>query len=318
MKNKKDNQKYIQPYIILGFALWRLISALFLRDAYDNPIATDAILLTELVVAVCLLLYSVTRIIHYGLWRRKAKNDLEEREKKGFYTERMQLLDYVLLVILGVITFVSFTVLSLGNLAESWQFLALGGSILAYIFVVLFIARKKFPIKFTVICAIAAIAIAGIFGVTQLNDKKYESLSKERLGSEGPPVSVMDFGIEKDNCRDKTFAEHITPFGEHYVFRAATIEEIESFKPYAYYEVLISGHKVLDSYEKQIRKRVGRYNSEIKEIQSDKWDYLCREVHEGKETDSGYAVKGDTVVYLDIINDITFEAFFDKAYENIF
>ena len=61
-----------------------------------------------------------------------------------------------------------------------------------------------------------------------------------------------------------------------------------------------------------------KFGSNIKELQSDKWDYLCKEVHEGKEQDCGYAVKDNTVIYLDIISDISFEEFFDKAYENIF
>ena len=61
-----------------------------------------------------------------------------------------------------------------------------------------------------------------------------------------------------------------------------------------------------------------KYGSEIKEIQSDKWDYLCKEVHEAKEQDCGYAIKDNTIVYLDIISDITFEEFFESAYESIF
>jgi hypothetical protein len=70
-------------------------------------------------------------------------------------------------------------------------------------------------------------------------------------------------------------------------------------------------------YESGLKEFSEKYGSTLRELQSDKWDYICREVRDGEETDCGYAVKGNTIVYLGIIEDITFEEFFDKAYENI-
>lgn len=316
----KNNKKYIQPYIILGFALWRLISALFMRNPYECPMAADAGLLMEVIVTISLLLYSVARIIHYSLWRKKAKTEPETGEEPVFDTERMQRLDLILLGILGIISFLTFTFLSYGNLAETWQFWVLGGSMIIFFLAISFMARKKLKIKMTIACLVALIALVGIYTTAQLSLKEYESNSKYFLSYSGNPVSVTEFGITGENADEEKPIEKITPFAEHYIFRSRTHKETEDGrKPYIYYYILRSENEnIVRKYEKQLLDNMQKYGSEIKEIQSDKWDYLCKEVHEGKEQDCGYAVKGSTVIYLDIISDIAFEEFFDKAYENIF
>ncbi len=315
----KNNLKYSHPYIILGFALWRLISALFMRNAYDCPIAADAVLLMELVVAASLLIYSAVRIIQHLLWRRKTKNGSEDVTDSMFYTEKMMFTDFILLILLGIICFAAFTAFSFGNLAESWQFRTLGGLILIYDIAVSFLARKKLPIKIAAVCVATAISVIGIFGVAQLSLQKYESNSKNFLSFGGNPVSVTEFGIAEKNANEEEPIEKITPFAEYYIFRSRTHEETaDGRKPFIYYYVLRSeNEKIRVKYESGLKELSEKYGSTLRELQSDKWDYICREVHEGEEYDCGYAVKGNTIVYLDIIEDITFEEFFDKAYENI-
>ena len=183
----------------------------------------------------------------------------------------------------------------------------------------IFFERKHIAAKIVGACVLAVIMAAGIFITTQLSLQKYESNSKNFLSFGGNPVSVTEFGITENYANEEEPIEKITPFAEYYIFRSRTHEETaDGRKPFIYYYVLRSeNEKIRVKYENGLKEFSEKYGSTLRKLQSDKWDYICREVHDGEEYDCGYAVKGNTIVYLNIIEDITFEEFFDKAYENI-
>ncbi len=313
---------------LLGLVLLHLLRILVFRTGYDAPIETRYAQLTGLVLCLGFAIQSTFKILHYIFWRMRAEKAVKDNKEIPFYNlkqaKRLMLFDDAVAISIMILWFLAFCVFSFGCLPEMWQFFLVGGLASLYIIVTLvgriIFKRKNTVPKIIALCVLTAVMIAGIFGVAQLSISRYESNSKEFLSFSGNPVSVTDFGVNAEKAEEKEPVEKITCFAEYYIFRSSTKQAAEDgTKTYAYYNVLRSKHeKILRKYEKQLRENILRYNSEIKEIESDKWDYLCREVHEGEELDYGYAIKGDTVVCLDIINDITFEEFFDKAYEKIF
>lgn len=318
MKEKKP----VYSCVCLGMAIVRIISILFVGGSYDSPLAADEVQLTELIASVFIILYSVSRLVHYTVWHIKTKNKAENGEERNFYTKRICLVDDIMLILFAILCFIATTVLLLGNVNESWEYWLTGGFAVVLIFMSVLSRilnnKKKLVFKLLLLIVVTAIGIAGVYGVTVINDKKYEINSKNFLSFGGNPVSVTDFGISEENANEEKPVENITTLAEYYIFRSRTHKEEGKEAPYIYYRILRTEHKkISDRYENVLRETMLNFDSTIKEIQSDEWDYLCREVYEGKETDYGYAVKGDIIVYLDIIDGITFEEFFDKAYENI-
>lgn len=316
------------PCALLGLVLLHFLRIVVFRTAYEAPIETKYAQLTGLVLVLCLAIQSGIRIIHYALWRIRAEKAVKSRKEIPFYNlkqaKRIQLFDDVSGIILMVFWFAALCVFSLGYSSEVWHFWFVGGLASLYILVILIgriiFERKNTVIKSVALCVLTIVMAAGIFGTAQLSLSKYESYSKEFLSFKGNPVSVTDFGISPENAEEKEPIENITCFAEHYIFRSRTNEEtVDGRESYIYYDIFRSENEnIVRKYEKQLIDNMQMHNSEIKELESDKWDYLCRKVHEGEEMDYGYAIKDNTVVYLDIIADITFEEFFEKAYENIF
>lgn len=316
------------PCALLGLVLLHFVRIVVFRTAYEAPIETKYAQLTGLVIVLCFAIQSLREIIHYTLWRIRAEKAVKSGKEIPFYNfkqaKRIQLFDDASGIILMVLWFIAFCVFSLGYSPEIWHFWLEGGIASLYILVILtgriIFERKSTIIKIIALCVLTIAMAAGIFGVTQLSLSKYESYSREFLSFEGNPVSVTDFGIAEENAEEKEPIENISCFAEHYIFRSSTKKENEDgTKPYVYYDVLKSEHeRIVRKYEKQIRERMERYNSEIKQLEDTKgWDALYMEVHEGKHLDSGYAIKGNTIIYLDVCSDVTFDEFFEKANEKL-
>lgn len=313
------------------FSVWLLFSFFRLfpfRTGYDAPVEVEGVILA--IAAACLgfALLSLIKFLHYIFWRIKAGRYIKDDREIPFYnlkqTKRLNLLNNLSAALCLILWFALLCVFTFGYSSEVWHFWLVGG--VASLLIVdgtlagkIFFERKHIAAKVVGACVLAAIMVAGIFITTQLSLQKYESNSKNFLSFGGNPVSVTEFGITEKNANEEEPIEKITPFAEYYIFRSRTHEETaDGRKPFIYYYVLRSeNEKIRVKYESGLKELSEKYGSTLRELQSDKWDYICREVRDGEETDCGYAVKGNTIVYLNIIEDITFEEFFEKAYENI-
>lgn len=298
------------------------------RTDYAAPIETESSELTIRFLIFGFVILALMKGVHYLFWRIRAEKAVKAGRAIPFYnlkqTKHILLSEDVSGILLMLLWFASLCVFAFGYTSEVWHFYFEGGLAALYIIVVLtgriIFKRKHTAVKIVALCILAALMAAGVYATAQLSLKEYESNSKYFLSYSGNPVSVTAFGITEENADEEKPIEKITPFAEYYIFRSRTHKETEDGrKPYIYYYILRSENEnIVRKYEKQLIDNMQKYGSEIKEFQSDKWDYLCREVREGKEQDCGYAIKDNTIVYLDIISDISFEEFFDKAYENIF
>lgn len=312
----------------LALIAFHLLRILIFKTGFEVPLEARYSQLTGLALVSGFLIQTVVKITHYIVWRLRALKAIKKNREIPFYnlkqTKRINLFDDLSGIIIMVLWFASLCVFAFGNSSEASFFYFVGGLAVLFIVVILcgriFFTRKHTAFKVVTLCVLTVFLTVGIYTTAQLSLKAYENNSKSFISHGGNPVSVTEFGITKENANEEEPIENITPFAEYYIFRSRTHKETDNGrKPYIYYYAFRSENKsILDKYENRQRDTMEKYGSTIKELQSDKWDYLCREVHEGEELDCGYAIKGNTIIYLDVIGDITFEEFFESAYKNIF
>lgn len=312
----------------LGLVLFHFLRVSFFEMGYKIPIEVNNADLTFIVLSLGFVLQSVIKITHYILWRIKATNAVKNDEAIPFYNlkqaKRLNLFDDLSMIAVMLLWFGSLCVFSLGYTDEIAIFWVIGGISCLYVFAILLgrivFERKHTAVKAVALLLLTAVMLGGIYGVTQLSLSTYETKSQEFLSYNGNPVSVTDFGFSKKYTLEKEPIVNVTPLAEYYIFRSSANDDFpEENYPYIYYYVFRSDSKeIVKKTEKHFRDKVQRLNSEIRELEDEKWDYLCIEVHDGKELDCGYAIKGNTIIYLDICDGISFKEFFDKAYEKIF
>lgn len=312
----------------LALIAFHLLRILVFKTGFEAPLEARYSQLTGLALVSGFLIQTAVKITHYIVWHLRALKAIKKNREIPFYnlkqTKRINLFDDLSGIIIMVLWFASLCVFAFGNSSEASFFYFVGGLAVLFIVVILcgriFFTRKHTAFKVVTLCVLTVFLTVGIYTTAQLSLKAYESNSKSFISHGGNPVSVTEFGITKENANEEEPIENITPFAEYYIFRSRTHKETDNGrKPYIYYYVFRSDSKeIVKKTEKHFRDKVQRLNSEIRELEDEKWDYLCIEVHEGKELDCGYAIKGNTIIYLDICDGISFKEFFDKAYEKIF
>ena len=316
------------PAILLIFCLWRFVKAVFLRNDYEATVLTDAASLTGLVMVSAFAVYSVLKLMRYTLWRIKAERNLKNGEDVRFYNLKeanaTRFIDNIGTVIIGAIWLVAAAVIYGGYYSAVWPIWVVGVAYCVLVFVPL-LGRilseiKHRPRNYAFLAVLVAVIMTAVFGAAQISESRYEAFEKTKLNYNGIPVSLTDFGIDEENCRDKTSVENLSPFAQHYIFGSRVTDEYESEeRPFFYYEVFTSeSEKARDGYEKKLRKRLEKFNSSIEQL-SDTcgWDVLYREIHDGKAQDAGYGIKDDIIVYLDVCGEVSFEEFFSTASRNI-
>ncbi len=181
----------------------------------------------------------------------------------------------------------------------------------------------------TLIFVIEAL-IFGTYMSAKVSRQHFESTAKT-YNTINIPFSLSDLGYDEKDCTDKCMRHNITRFAQHYFYSSdyeaegaenAPPEEYEENNEYIFYEVFVSDYPhIREKYINEKLKTYEKYGHEIKAVDSSEtsWDVCYRETdEEGKDRWAGFAVKGNTIFFTDIMVDTNGEDLFETAYEKLF
>lgn len=310
-----------------GFAknsLWTLfflLTTVVFRGNHKGLIATNVEDCAILVFVAFGVLQIVARLIQGFIWHTKIKQEPEESSEIFFdKAEKATLKWDIANVFQFIIMLITVIVLGTGycNITPHCWVSAAFIIISLYDVIKNIVGNSNKKKLFATFVVVSVIIVCCVFGVTQWANAEYDKSLDSRLHSKGLPISVSDLIDTKTDCTDKTLSVKATRFGEHYTF-SSKCEEDENTSYYLYYEVLISNyHQVADDYINLLEKRYKKYKSGlIKADETFGWDELYYEVLDGKTSQRGYAVKGNTVVMLDYTDLPEETDFFEKACEKL-
>lgn len=305
---------FLQPDFlkILLWSLFLLLTTVFFRGDYESLIATNVEDCAILCFAAFGLLVAVVRLVQFLLWFVRNKGTQALPESSPLKWNIVAIIQFVFLL-------AALVVFGSGHTDITVHCFICGAFIVILIFSVTknIVGKENKKKLFISFFLASVIVIAGIFGITQWASAQYNKNLSKMLNHNGLPVSVSDFIETGKDCKDKTLIVKSSVFGEHYFF-SSRYEKDENTSYYLNYEVLVSDYDwVKDGYIDLLHKRYEEYESELVGAENSYgWDELFFEVLNGEVSRSGYAVKDNAVIMLNI-NDLPEESdFFKKAYEN--
>ncbi len=275
----------------------------------------------------------------YFFWLIRAKGDLRRGEKvkylslKGVKARRLTEAMAFLVFCLASLAFVC--------IADAGQFKGYG---VTYWTVIVFAALAFFSLlsqfktktaygKAVKILTLILVIEALIFGThisAKVSRQHFEDTAKI-YNTINIPFSLSDLGYDEKDCTDKCMSHNITRFAQHYFYysdyeaegaETAPPEEYEEKNEYVFYEVFVSDYPhIREKYINEKLKTYEKYGYEIKAVDSSQtsWDVCYRETdEEGEERWAGFAVKGNTIFFTDILVDTKGEDLFEVAYEKLF
>ncbi|MBQ8228759.1 MAG: DUF2812 domain-containing protein [Clostridia bacterium] len=331
MTDEKENFKtvakraFLQPgYITFSFyALFLLFKVIFFRNHFEGIIATDAEDCTVLMFVLLSFLQTAIKLLHFACWYQKSRklinenkkipfSDLKKAEKTAKIWNIINLAYPVLLLLTALFVGSGYSDIT----AVCW---VCGIIFIINLFILLNEEAKKTKNKrkYAVFAFASLLAVLCIFTATQWSKGEYNNNFKELPYADSVPVSVADLVENTENCTNKIIKSKATRFGQHYKFSSVykTDNEEEYFS--IYYQVLISEHPwVLRDYVNLINKE-----NDGKLIKADNnygWNELYLNTHNYKPMQTGYAIKGNTVIVVERSELPDEVNFYKTAHEKLF
>ncbi len=275
----------------------------------------------------------------YLIWLVKAKGALRRGEKVKYLSHKgVKIRNFVysivlLILSLGALAFVCIADAGYSTSYALTYWFVISLSVLAFFSLLSNFKTKTAYGKAVKILTLILVIEALIFGTymsAKVSRQHFESTEKI-YNTINIPFSLSDLGYDEKDCTDKCMSHNITRFAQHYFYSSdyeaegaenAPPEEYEEKNEYVFYEVFVSDYPhIREKYINSKLKKYKKYGYEIKAVDSSQtsWDVCYRETDEdGEERWAGFAVKGNTIFFTDILVDTKGEDLFEVAYEKLF
>ncbi len=275
----------------------------------------------------------------YFFWLMRAKGALRQGEKvkylslKGVKARRL-----TEAIAFLVFCFASLAFVCIADVGQCEDYGVTYWLIIAFIGLAIFSLLSQFKTKtvygkavkiLTLILVIEGV-LFGTYMSVKVSRQHFESTAKI-YNTINIPFSLSDLGYDEKDCTDKCMAHNITRFAQHYFYSSdyeaegaenAPPEEYDENNEYMSYEVFVSDYPhIREKYINEKLKTYEKYGYEIKALDSSEtlWDICYRETdEEGEDRWAGFAVKGNTIFFTDIMVDTKGENLFETAYEKLF
>ncbi len=296
----------------------------FLTD--NSTIASNGYLIMDYLFMICVIISIAFKASEYIEWYKEAKHAIRNNEKIPFvnYEKRKirKLSRVISYVIIGVSFFCIWIYFTWSYIEANWILyiiltsLSIGTTTSVYDY--LKSTGKKKALIVSLLSFFVFITSAYIFTVN-INTAYKENTKIIKQGS--IPVTVADLTGNECLCENEIRYYSGTRFAQYYDITSHCSVHDEKI----YYEIFISNNeKIKKNFIEELKdKETTDYTSLVShnsEISS--WDEEYRATHKDKISNYGFAVKGNTIIYLrlhtmdkDVSEDI---GFFDIAYNKLF
>lgn len=307
-----------------GFLFYILVSRFFDLFTYNSTIAAKGFLMVDYLFLVVFLISIVFKITEYIEWYKKAKNAVRNNEKIPFanYKERTtkKISRVIVYCFFGIAILCFWIYTSWGYIPTDWvlyvNLILLGLITVTSLYDYVKIISRKKALVLTFISIL--IFVAGAYFLTVNLDTAYNE-NPNILKEENIPVSVSDLKSNACWCENEIDDYSGTKFAQYYEIRSYCSMHEESI----YYDIFISDNeKIKRNYIDKIIEDETTDDTSIVSYNPENsgWDEQYRLIYNDEITNYGFAVKGNTVIYLhthtlDIDKDTNF---FDVAYNKLF
>lgn len=295
------------------YLILRAIDLFFLRLEYQSLIIANYIDCMMWLFLCFYFTWLSVKFIDFFVWYIKSKKCIGNGEKIPFKSlrehEQDSKINHILLLAGTVVYFAASVFVGLGYVQDDWFQWLIGGFI---VFEVLYLIYRKDKIKnktvnkifrhiIALVCCVAV--VFGVWSTVLYSEKKYEENYDNRL------ETVFD----ELNVKATVFAQHL------WVMEQAEIGTSDE-RPLLDYEVFVSDIAgARGQYINKLHKDFRKYDIELIKVINTHWDEIYIETRDGEGPLCGYAVKDNTVVYMNRceINVSVIEAL-DVVYEKLF